>query len=91
MAKKPIADLSGLVATKGSAEPTNMPTRAAAPAAAPAPAGEEGNSLPLNFRVPADFRRRFKMYAAAHDMKLNELLYRAFNDYERRAEQGTVA
>ena len=89
MAKKPIADLSGLVATKGSGEPTpNMPTRAVAPAAAPAPAGEEGNSLPLNFRVPADFRRRFKMFAAANDMKLNELLYRAFDDYERRAGQG---
>lgn len=89
MSKKPAADLSALVSTKGSATPTNMPTRAAAPAAAPAPApaGEEGNSLPLNFRVPADFRRRFKMHAAAHDMKLSELLYRAFEHYEQ-AQQG---
>ena len=76
MAKKPIADLSGLVATKGAAEPTNLPTRAEAPTA------DEGNSLPLNFRVPGDFRRRFKMFAAAHDMKLNELLYRSFEHYE---------
>lgn len=82
MAKKPIADLSGLVATKGAAEPTNLPTRAEAPAAAPATAADEGNSLPLNFRVPSDFRRRFKMFAAAHDMKLNELLYRSFEQYE---------
>ena len=82
MAKKPIADLSGLVATKGAAEPTNLPTRAEAPSAAPAPAADEGNSLPLNFRVPSDFRRRFKMFAAAHDMKLNELLYRSFEQYE---------
>ena len=82
MAKKPIADLSGLVATKGTAEPTNLPTRAEAPAAAPAAAADEGNSLPLNFRVPGDFRRRFKMFAAANDMKLNELLYRSFEQYE---------
>ena len=82
MAKKPIADLSGLVATKGTAEPTNLPTRAEAPAAAPAAPADEGNSLPLNFRVPGDFRRRFKMFAAAHDMKLNELLYRSFEQYE---------
>jgi hypothetical protein len=34
------------------------------------------------FRVPAGFRRRVKMYAAAHDMKLGELLQRAFNAYE---------
>ena len=81
MAKKLIADLSGLVATKGTAEPTNLPTRAEAPAAAPA-AADEGNSLPLNFRVPSDFRRRFKMFAAANDMKLNELLYRSFEQYE---------
>ena len=81
MAKKPIPDLLSLVATKGAAEPTNLPTRAEAPAAAPA-AADEGNSLPLNFRVPSDFRRRFKMFAAANDMKLNELLYRSFEQYE---------
>lgn len=33
---------------------------------------------PLNFRVPMEFRRRFRRYAADHDMKLNEVLYRAF-------------
>lgn len=83
MTKKPSADLSGLVATKGSAEPTNQPTRATTPTASP----DEGNSLPLNFRVPGDFRRRFKMFAAAHDMKLNELLFKAFDDYESRHKQ----
>jgi len=33
---------------------------------------------PLNFKVPPDFRRDFKIYAAQHGMKLNELLYEAF-------------
>ena len=32
----------------------------------------------LNFRVPNEFRRRFRTYAAEHDMKLNEVLYEAF-------------
>ena len=32
----------------------------------------------LNFRVPAEFRRRFRGYAASHDLKLNEVLVRAF-------------
>ena len=32
----------------------------------------------LNFRVPAEFRRRFRGYAASHDLKLNEVLIKAF-------------
>jgi hypothetical protein len=38
---------------------------------------------PLNFRVSAEFRREFKTYAAAHDLKLNELLRRAFESYRK--------
>lgn len=34
--------------------------------------------MPLNFKVPADFRREFKTYAAQHNKKLNQLLYEAF-------------
>lgn len=80
--KKPTADLSALVATKGAAVPAkDMPTRATSQQAAAAdePKGSPGE--PLNFRVPAEFRRRFKTYAAQHDMKLNELLYKAFDAY----------
>jgi len=88
MGKKP--ELSaGLVAIKGSAAPpSDMPTRAAPPA--PAPATKERSHdealAPLNFKVPARFRREFKTYAAAHDMKLNELLQRSFEAY--RQQQG---
>lgn len=35
-------------------------------------------ATPLNFKVPADFRREFKTYAAQHNKKLNQLLYEAF-------------
>jgi hypothetical protein len=37
---------------------------------------QESELQPLNFRVSAEFRREFKTYAAAHDLKL--LLKRVF-------------
>ncbi len=78
-AKKP-ADLSGLVATKGQAAPVaNVPARSAAPAEE-----AEANNVPLNFRVSADLRRRFRVFAANHDLKLNELLRLAFDEYEKQ-------
>jgi hypothetical protein len=80
MSAKKIVDLTSLVATKGAAAPVpDMPTRSAKPAEA-----DEANNEPLNFRVTAEFRRRFRMFAAAHDLKLNELLRLAFNEYEQR-------
>ena len=39
---------------------------------------DEARPMPLNFKVPADFRREFKTYAAQHNKKLNQLLYEAF-------------
>ncbi len=41
---------------------------------------------PLNFKVSSDFRREFKTYASAHDMKLNKLLELAFESF--RKQQG---
>jgi hypothetical protein len=40
----------------------------------------------LNFRVPTEFKREFKTYAASHEMKMNELLRRSFQAY--RKERG---
>ena len=88
MSKKP--ELSaGLVAIKGAASPApDMPGRTSAPTVAaivPAkPEQGEGRGeelVPLNFRIPASFRRAFKTYAAEHDLKLNELLRRCFEGY----------
>jgi hypothetical protein len=39
---------------------------------------EAARATPLNFKVPANFRREFKTYAAQHNKKLNQLLYEAF-------------
>ena len=80
MATKKTADLSGLVATKGQAAPVaNVPARSAASAE-----DAEVNNVPLNFRVSADLRRRFRVFAANHDLKLNELLRLAFDEYEKQ-------
>jgi hypothetical protein len=63
-----------------------------AEAVAPRPAREsspahkaerEASLTPLNFRIPASFRREFKSYAASHDLKLNELLRLSFEAYRR--------
>ena len=92
MSKKPAELSANLVAIKGSAAPApDMPGRVA-PAAAAAvtapPAALKTTTVreelgPLNFAVPASFRREFKAYAANHDLKLNELLRRCFAAYRQ--------
>ena len=91
MGKQPQAQLSaGLIATKGQAAPApDMPTRAApsAPPPVASAARDPGEALEgLNFKVTVNFRREFKTYAAAHGLKLNELLQRSFDAY--RKQQG---
>lgn len=82
MAGKKTVDLTGLVATKGKASPAvDTPSCSSTPASSDSDAV---NNMPLNFRVSPEFRRRFRMFAAAHDLKLNELLRLAFDDYEKR-------
>ncbi len=81
MAKTPL-DLSGLLTVKKSHA---APAADAPPhSAAEEPDAEAGVSVPLNFRVPASFRRRFRVFAARHDLKLSDLLRLAFDEYEIR-------
>ena len=42
------------------------------------------NSTPLNFKVSEEFRREFKTYAAQRNMKLNQLLFDAFDALKER-------
>lgn len=79
MSKRNTPDLASLVSTKGAATPTKTPTRASAPKHEVA---ESKNTEPLNFRVPPEFRKRFKQFALNKDMKLNELLMTMFDEYE---------
>ena len=39
--------------------------------------------VPLNFKVPEDFRREFKIFAALQDMHMVEVLQEAFILYKR--------
>jgi hypothetical protein len=63
-----------------------MPGRVAPPAPVSTPAAGQGEAggQPLNFRVPNAFRREFKVYAATHGFKLNELLRLSFDAYRRQ-------
>jgi hypothetical protein len=64
--------------------PPKAATRPAARKGKAGPAEEkEANLAPLNFRIPASFRREFRTYAATHDLKLNELLRLSFEAYRR--------
>jgi len=79
MSNKKNINLDGLISTKGRGASTkDMPTRNINQSIQ----DEDKNNMPLNFRVSSDFRRRFRIFAASHDLKLNELLMLAFNHYE---------
>lgn len=47
----------------------------------------EPNDLkPLNFKVPAEFRKAYKAYALDHDMSMVELLVRTFEFYKEHKQ-----
>ncbi len=79
MTKKTAALSSSLVAIKG---------KAAAPADAtgrhPDPPPVSAANSPLNFKVDAEFRRRFRQRAAEYDLKLNQLLREALDAWEEK-------
>lgn len=81
MAPKSAPLTSGLVARKGAAAPSQgVPART--PEGPSASSSTASRTEPLNFRVTPEFRRRFKVYAAEHDLTLSELLERAFDALE---------
>ncbi len=79
-AKKTTPLSAGLVAMKGQAAvgpdatPRQMEPKPTLP----------GSTSPLNFKVDADFRRRFRERAAQADLKLNELLRQALDAWEEK-------
>ena len=81
MPSKKTADLSSsLVAVKGQASPSADVT-GRQPEGSPT---LSGGGAPLNFKVPAEFRRRFRQRAAEADLKLNELLREALEAWEQK-------
>jgi hypothetical protein len=45
---------------------------------------EDTDLMPMNFKVPADFKRTFKTYAAQMDISMVDLLQRCFEYYKDR-------
>lgn len=70
MAKKTAGLSAGLVAVKGQAAPP------------PAAAADTGSTM--NFKVDAEFRRRFRLRAAAADLKMVDLLREALDAWEEK-------
>ncbi len=69
MAKKTAGLSAGLVAVKGQAAPQVA-------------AADNGSTM--NFKVDAEFRRRFRLRAAAADLKMVELLREALDAWEEK-------
>jgi hypothetical protein len=44
---------------------------------------EAGHLVDLNFKVTPEFKREFKLWAAAHDLKQKEVLEEAFRALKR--------
>lgn len=78
MSKRPTIDLMTLTSQEASPMPEALqrtPVKARTPTA---------NLQPLAFKVPPEFRRRFRQRAADADMKLNELLFEALDAWEEK-------
>lgn len=58
----------------------------AQPATSPAPSStvKTANLEALAFKVPPEFRKRFKQRAVGADLKLNELLFAALDAWEEK-------
>jgi hypothetical protein len=67
--------------------PLNKPR----PKASSRPRGETSSAeyIPLQFRLPPDFVRRFKQVALDRDMKLNELLIYCFDEFMKNSKQSS--
>lgn len=73
--QQPDLGLSSLLVTKGAA---SAPSKTI-------PQRETVDEVlqPMNFKVPSDFHREFKTYAVAHGLKMNQLLFRAFETLKK--------
>ena len=81
MSKRPPVDLKALTAEQAAPMPEAIQRTAP-----PSPVGsvKTANLEALAFKVPPDFRKRFRQRAVMADLKLNELLRLAFDEYEKQ-------
>ena len=81
MSKRPPVDLKALTAEQ--AAPMPEAVQRTAPLA-PVGSVKTANLEALAFKVPPDFRKRFRQRAVAADLKLNELLFAALAAWEEK-------
>ena len=81
MTKRPPIDLKALTAEQAAPMP-----EAAQRTAPPSPPGsaKTANLEALAFKVPPEFRKRFRQRAVMADLKLNELLFAALDAWEEK-------
>ena len=80
MTKRPPIDLKALTAEQAAP----MPEAAQRTAAAPVGSAKTANLEALAFKVPPEFRKRFRQRAVMADLKLNELLFAALDAWEEK-------
>ncbi|MFZ1493661.1 MAG: hypothetical protein WAU60_09655 [Candidatus Competibacter denitrificans] len=80
MSKRPSVDLKALTAEQAAPMPE------ASQRMAPPPVGsvKTANLEPMAFKVPPEFRKRFRQRALNADLKLNELLFAALAAWEEK-------
>ncbi len=82
MSKRPPIDLLAL--TSEQATPMQEAAQRTALSAKPASQKLTASLQPLAFKVPPEFRKRFRQRAFEADMKLNELLFAALDAWEEK-------
>jgi hypothetical protein len=81
MSKRPSVDLKALTAEQ--AAPMPEASQRTAPAS-PVGSVKTANLEPMAFKVPPEFRKRFRQRALNADLKLNELLFAALAAWEEK-------
>ena len=81
MSKRPTVDLLALTAEQAAPMPEAMQR---ASASASATTVKTANLEALAFKVPPEFRKRFRQRAVEADLKLNELLFAALAAWEEK-------
>ncbi len=80
MTKRPPVDLKALTSEQAAPMP-EAAQRTAPPSISPT---KTANLEALAFKVPPEFRKRFRQRAVAADLKLNELLFAALDAWEEK-------
>jgi hypothetical protein len=83
MSKRPAVDLMALTSEQATPMPESA-QRAAEPGPAQPAAPASASLQALAFKVPPEFRKRFRQRAVDADLKLNELLFAALAAWEEK-------